>query len=105
MFPTKALPQSPIFSPGGTGKIAGGGGGSAGLANGGGAPNSYFTPPTGVDGTGGGGGSCYNAPNPGSTGGDGGVHIIEAGAGPSVSSGRWSLKAVYSAVIDENWPS
>tara|TARA_R100001510_G_C7656526_1_gene216613 strand:- start:6842 stop:7834 length:993 start_codon:yes stop_codon:yes gene_type:complete len=102
-IPSSALPQSPIFSPGGTGKLGGGGGGGAGLANGGGAPNQYFTPFTGTDGAGGGGGSCYNFPNPGSAGGDGGVHVIETKAGPRQTSGVWTSKAVYSAVEDDNW--
>lgn len=103
-FPTKSIPQQPVIAPANTGFVGGGGGGGATLAKGGGAPNQYFTPPTGADGTGGGGGSCYNASNPGSVGGDGGVHVIEAGAGPSVTSGVWTLEAVYSAIKDENWP-
>jgi len=103
VFPTKSIPQAAPVSQ--SGYIGGGGGGNAGSANklGGGAPNSYFTPPTGLDGAGGGGGSCYNFPNPGSAGGDGGVHVVESKAGPRQVSGIWTSKAVYTAVDDDNW--
>ena len=103
-FPAKSQPQAPGVQD--RGYIGGGGGGQAGVngnQKGGGSPNSYFTPPQALDGSGSGGGSCYNNSNPGTPGGDGGVHVIEFGSGPSVTRGRWSLKAVYSAVKDDNW--
>ena len=104
-FPAKSIPQQAIIAPAGTGFLAGGGGSNAVLATGGGTNNSYFTPPTGVNGTGGGGGSCYNAANPGSVGGSGGVYVIEAGVGPSVTSGIWSMQGQLTAVEDDNWPA
>ena len=53
--------------------------------------------------SGGGGGASYGST--GGTGGDGVVAIAEAGAGPARSSGMWTLKAQYTAAINNNWPS
>ena len=88
-----------LNSPDGGYYVAGGGRGSAGSG-----PNGIGGGSSGQNGTsGGGGGSSYS--NPGGTGGDGVVAVAEAGAGPSRSSGMWNLKAVYTARINDNWPS
>ena len=86
----------------------GGGGGGTGPnpqvgGNGGGGKTTNNPGVDAVNGTGGGGGTQYS--NPGGAGGDGIVVVSEAGAGPSSSSGMWSLKAQYTAIIGGNWPS
>lgn len=86
----------------------GGGGGGTGPnpqvgGKGGGGKTGNNPGVDGVDGTGGGAGTQYS--NPGGAGGDGIVVVSEAGAGPSSSSGMWTLKAQYTAIIDGNWPS
>jgi hypothetical protein len=88
--------------------VAGGGTGTSpgGIpvgTKGGGGKGQGNSPVEGVDGTGGGGGSEYS--NPGGSGGDGIVLVNQPKAGPSVSSGVWSLKAQYTAKILGNWPS
>jgi len=85
------------------GWVGGGGRGPGSPGTGGGGIGGYLTPPPGKNGTGGGGGSCYNGGSQGGGGGSGGVHVFEAKAGPRNVSGFWTAKAVYSAVVDDNW--
>jgi hypothetical protein len=95
-------PSDGLYYVAGGGTGTGPGGIPVGATGGGG--NGQNNPSVdGIDGTGGGGGAPYS--NPGGSGGDGIVLINQPQAGPSISSGLWTLKAQYTAKIQGNWPS
>ena len=94
------FPGYGVLDPDGNYYVAGGGQGSPGPGGKGGGGGDGVS---GTTNSGGGGGSSYN--NPGGAGGSGFVAVNQPKAGPSRSSGVWTLAAQYTAKINGNWPS